>query len=80
MFTIITSTTEVADYLRKRQLVSQFQKAIIKLKTGNYSGLDFKKRKPENAGIWSFRINQKYRAWCRRKDNELTIYLIDDHQ
>ena len=42
--------------------------------------VDLKKRKPTSLNIWSFRITKKYRAYARRKGNELTVFAVDDHQ
>ncbi len=67
-------------YLKKHRLIKQFKNAVEKLKLGNPSGLDFKRRKPKNLGIWSFRISKKYRAWATKENDILIIYKIDDHQ
>lgn len=61
-------------YLQQRQILSQFKKAVKKIKSNQLTGLDFKKRKPKSANIWSFRISQKYRAFCRKKGSQLTVF------
>lgn len=82
MITIETVLVEsqVDQYIRKHQLLSQFRKSVQKLKSGQHAGLDFKKRIPKSANIWQFRITQKYRAWCKKKKGVVIIYKIDDHQ
>ena len=66
--------------LCRHRLEKHFTKAVIKLKKGDNRGVDLKKRKPKSLNIWSFRITRKYRAFARRRGNELTVYAIDDHQ
>ncbi|MBU0458298.1 hypothetical protein KJ652_05705 [Patescibacteria group bacterium] len=73
-------TKEAYTYLEKHQMLELFMKAIIKLKSGQNAGVDLKKRKPKVLNIWSFRITKKYRAWCRRRGSELTVYKIDAHR
>lgn len=67
-------------YLQSRQILSAFKKAVEKLKSGDFAGLDFKKREPKTHNIWSFRINKKYRALCTKTGDLLKITKIDDHQ
>ncbi len=67
-------------YLQSRQILSTFKKAVLKLKSGDYTGVDFKKREPKTHNIWPFRINKKYRAWATKENDILIIYKIDDHQ
>jgi hypothetical protein len=54
MITKIFIHREIDKYLKKHGLSSQFNKAILKFKSDNLSGLDFKKRKPKSHDVWSF--------------------------
>ncbi|OGJ51776.1 hypothetical protein A2335_00570 [Candidatus Peregrinibacteria bacterium RIFOXYB2_FULL_32_7] len=80
MINKIFTSPEVNKYLEKHNLIQYFKKSVQKLKNEQNTGLDFKKREPKSLNIWSFRITKKYRAWCKRENDILKIYLIDDHQ
>lgn len=78
--TKIFETKEVADYLIKRNLLSQYQKCKRYILEGFLKNVNFKARQPKKDGIYYFRINQKYRAICIIVRNELRVFEIDDHQ
>ena len=80
MISKVLISQEAYAYLDKHHIVEPFMKSVSKLKCGNNTGLDFKKRKPKSLNIWSFRITKKYRAYARRKGSVITVYAIDDHQ
>jgi hypothetical protein len=80
MISTIRTSLEVNKYLEKHNLIDNFKKAVQKLKIGQNAGLDFKKREPKSLEIWSFRLTKKYRAWCKKEQNILNVYCIDDHQ
>ena len=67
-------------YLQKRQLIKQYKAAKEKLLAWFMSWLDFKERNPKWSGVFSFRINQQYRAICYERDGYLVVTEIDDHQ
>lgn len=72
----------VAEYLEKRQLISQYQKAKRMILSGHNSGALFKKREPKDAGIWYFRINRQYRAvgYFPNDGRTFAVTYVDDHQ
>lgn len=61
--TKISETREVAEYLVKRGIFDTYLKCKAYVLAGRAQKLDFKLRQPKNAGIYQFRINQKYRAF-----------------
>jgi plasmid maintenance system killer protein len=65
--------------VKKYKLTKQFEKAIFYIQNWNFKEVDFKLRQPKSKGIWYFRINKQYRAWCRIIDDILFIIDIDDH-
>lgn len=76
----VYTTPDVNNYLKKHMLTFAFQKAANKLKSGNFTGLQLRKREPKSLNIWYFRITKQYRAWAERDGNKLNIYKVDDHQ
>ncbi len=71
----------IEKFLQKRWLVSQYLKAVDKLKSGIYGKIDFKKRQPVSKNIWAFRINKQYRAiGYFRKPGIFVVVKISDHQ
>lgn len=49
----------VVAYLRKRNLLTQYQKAKQLLSQNLFGSVALKERKPKSSGIWYFRINKK---------------------
>ena len=71
----------ILDFLEKRNLVQQYIKSARNILNWIYWKQDFKLRKPKKNWIWSFRINQKYRAFgIIDENNNLLIFEINDHQ
>ncbi|NDK09111.1 hypothetical protein EOM39_07800 [Candidatus Gracilibacteria bacterium] len=80
---IISSIFEkdyILDDLNKRGLLNQYKKSKEFIIAGIYGKTDLKLRKPEKDGIYSFRINKQFRAFCYLQGNNLVVYKIDNHQ
>jgi len=66
--------------LKKRNLIKQYLKAKNYLLDGRSWGLDFKERNPQWSNVWSFRINQQFRAFGYfDEDWNLIVTNINDH-
>jgi len=76
----IRTNPKVFDYLKKRNLESQFYKSVDYIYDWFYSKVDLKLRKPKTDSIYSFRINKQFRAFARLIDGCLYIYDINNHQ
>ena len=75
----ILEKKEVLPYLQKRNLVKQYKKAKQYLLQGNTLQPKFKERNPKGSGIWYFRINKQYRAFCVfNEEGDLIVFKIDD--
>lgn len=70
----------IIKYLNKRNILTQYKKAKELLKQEQFSSISFKKRKPLSAGIYYFRINQKYRALGVFDGQDFIVTEISDHQ
>lgn len=70
----------VVVYLRKRNLLTQYQKAKQLLLQNLFGSVALKKRNPKSSNIWYFRINKQYRALCIRENGMLIVFAVDDHQ
>ena len=71
---------EALDYLIKRQLDKQYQKAKIFIIAWHFTNVDLKIREPKEDRIWYFRINKQYRALCELDGEILYVLTIDNHQ
>jgi hypothetical protein len=71
---------EALDYLVKRQLDKQYQKAKIFIIAWHFANLDLKIREPKEDRIWYFRINKQHRALCELDGETLYVLAIDNHQ
>jgi len=77
----IFESKEVAEYLEKRNLVSQYKKAKKYLLSGSIAQVRFKERHPKKSGIWYFRINNQFRALgVFDEEGNLIVFEIDNHQ
>ena len=77
----ILEKKKVFEYLQKRGLAEQYKKSKQFLLQGNVLQVKFKQRNPKGSGIWYFRINKQYRAFCVfAEDGDLIVFKIDDHQ
>lgn len=77
----ILETKEVLDFLEKRLLIKQYKKSKSYILWWIFWKTDFKIRKPKEVWEWSFMINKQFRAFARfDKENDLIVYLIDNHQ
>jgi plasmid maintenance system killer protein len=70
----------IIKYLNKRNILSQYKKAKLLLKQEQFSSVNFKKRKPLSAGIYYFRLNQKYRALGVFDGQDFIVTEVYDHQ
>ena len=48
--------------------------------SGYQGKLDLKERKPKGSGIFSFRINKQFRAFCIEDSDILIVFEINNHQ
>jgi len=76
----ILEEDHILPYLIERNLFKQYQKAKKYILLGHLKPVDFKLRHPKEKGIYSFRVNKQFRAWCIFKENELIIFNVDNHQ
>ncbi len=70
----------IEKYLEKRNLLKQYKNNKGKLLIWYLWKLDFKLRKPKWTWVYSFRINQKYRAIWYFRWNDFIVVEISDHQ
>ena len=71
----------IYDYLNKRGLVKQYQKAKNYLLVGNQLQVKFKEREPKGNAVWYFRINKQYRALGFLYESGVFLVVkIDNHQ
>ena len=70
----------IMPYLESRNLLKQYQKAKNYLLLGYLKQVNFKLRHPKEFGVYSFRKNRQFRAFCVCKENELIVFNIDNHQ
>ena len=66
--------------LAKKNLLKQYKSVKNKILSGNLAKSDLKQRKPTWSGIYSFRINKKFRAFGYIRDWKLIIVEINNHQ
>ena len=67
-------------YLKMRNLTAKYDKQIRLLETDiRYKSLNFEKLNPKHIGLYSFRIDGKYRATCVKKGDMLEIIDINNH-
>jgi len=71
---------KVSKLIDKYAIRKQYVKACQYIQNGNYKAVNLKLRKPKNAGIYQFRITQKYRAMAFKDGKSLIVYKISDHQ
>jgi len=71
---------KVIEDIDKRGLLKQYEKAKKFIELGHYQLVDLKLRKPKSLGIYSFRINDKFRCFCSKINGELVVHTISDHQ
>jgi hypothetical protein len=76
----VFENSEIFEYLQKRNLIKQYQKAKKKLENDQLMAVHFKKRKPKSEDLFQFRISHKYRGWGIFKDGYFQVIHIDDHQ
>tara|TARA_R110000868_G_scaffold373206_1_gene637148 strand:+ start:747 stop:986 length:240 start_codon:yes stop_codon:yes gene_type:complete len=77
---IVKERKKVINYIKKRQIASQYLKAKKHLESDRYDVVDFKQRKPRSSRIYQFRITQKYRAFGHFVEDVFIIFNISDHQ
>ena len=74
---------DVIEYLKKRNLISQYTKIKKYILNSPNIFKNLKKRKPKKEGIYQFRINKQYRALCyfdEVEKNTLIVFEVNDHQ
>ena len=78
---ILPLHSEIRNYLKKRNLTKKFEKQK-KLFEENpfHRSLNTELLEPRKMRIWSFRVNQKYRAiFIFRKKDTIEIIDVNDH-
>ncbi len=76
-----TLSPKLADYLTKHNLAKKFNKQLNLFKANpNHPSLNTEKLVPKEAGLYSFRIDRKYRAIFHiLLPDEAQIVDINDH-
>ncbi|MEK7573496.1 MAG: plasmid stabilization protein [Patescibacteria group bacterium] len=68
------------DYLKKHQLVRKFEKQVeIFEQNPRHRSLNTELLEPKSAGIYSFRIDRKYRAIFIIVDSQAEVIDINSH-
>jgi len=75
----IVEHKDIVGYLEKRGLIAKYKKAKDFLLSENFGMVDLKKRKPKQDGIWQFRIDKQFRAFCYVETETLIVFHIDNH-
>ena len=76
-----TLSTKLEKYLTKHNLTRKFQKQLnLFIENPNHPSLSTEKLEPKDAGLYSFRIDRKYRAIFHiLLSGEAQIVDINDH-
>jgi len=76
-----TLSTKLEKYLTKHNLTRKFQKQLnLFIENPNHPSLNTEKLEPKDAGLYSFRIDRKYRAIFHiLLSGEAQIVDINDH-
>lgn len=77
---IILEEKDVYEYLKDRNLITQYRKAKNYLLAGNSSNVLLRKRQPKSSGVYYFRINRQYRAIGYFDGDIFIVVQVDDHQ
>ncbi len=83
MLVIIKEGKGVDKYLKKRNLLSRYKKVKKYLLNSDNIYKKLKKRKPKKEGIYQFKINRQYRAYCvfsKEYKDTIIVFKISDHQ
>ena len=80
IYSAILEKNEIFDYLVTRNLLKQYKQAKLKILSNYRWKTDFKERKPTGSGIFSFRINKQFRAFCIENNDILIVIEINNHQ
>jgi len=73
---------EISDYLKKRGLAKKFEKQLKILEINpRHPSLNVELLEPKKRGIYSFRVDRKYRALFIYRDDveSIEILLATDH-
>ena len=71
----------IVKQLEKRDLLRQYLKAVHLLEAGYAKNVHLKVRNPKSDGIFQFRINKQFRAYCYFENPEkLIVVKINNHQ
>jgi len=79
---ILEVNSEVEKYLKRRGLDKKFKKQLVFLEQNpRHAGLNLELLEPRSQGIYSFRVDRKYRALVIfRKDKQaIEVLTITDH-
>ena len=71
---------DLIDYIVKRNLIKKWQKAeILFIENTKHPSLNTELLEPKHRGIFSFRIDQKYRALFFVKNSKAEVFAITNH-
>lgn len=77
---IIPLTSKQNGYLKKYGLVRKFEKQTgLLLQNPNHPGLNVEKLTPKELGLYSFRIDRKYRAVFTVSGDNIKIITLTNH-
>ena len=81
MIEILPIDQEIIDYLQKRGIKNKFFKQLAFLqKNLHHRSLNTELLHPKNRGIYSFRVDRKYRAlFIYRKEEIIEVLIVTDH-
>jgi len=77
---LIPLTKQKQNYLKKYNLVKKFEKQINLLYSNpHHPGLNLEKLEPKELGLYSFRIDRKYRAVFAVNNGFIKIIALTNH-
>ncbi len=71
---------KILEYINKRWLINQYEKAEKYVYSNNFKLLNLKIREPKKDRVYYLRLNKQYRLWCKIEDFNMMIFHIDNHQ
>ena len=77
-FEDIVTEKNVQKYLNSRGIKAQYIKAAKKLLAGDTRSVSFKIRKPKQAKIYQFKINDKFRAYGYKKGLSTRQFFVEE--
>ena len=80
-YSVIFSSLTLLVYVKEHNIFSKFQKAVRHLKADiRYPSLQVELMEPKQDGIYSFRVDKKYRGlFFFNKNGEIEVFAITNH-